>query len=62
MEPDHAFNIGEIANKYPKMKIIGNQKTFVMLKQFFNIPNLEERKVEVKEGEEINIIFCNLHY
>lgn len=55
MEPDHAFNIGEIANKYPKMKIIGNQKTFVMLKQFFNIPNLEERKVEVKEGEEINI-------
>lgn len=55
MEPDHAFNIGEIANKYPEMKIIGNQKTFVMLKQFFNIPNLEERKVEVKEGEEINI-------
>ena len=55
METDHAFNIGEIANKYPEMKIIGNQKTFVMLKQFFNIPNLEERKVEVKEGEEINI-------
>ncbi len=55
MEPDHAFNIGEIANKYPEMKIIGNQKTFVMLKQFFNIPNLEQRKVEVKEGKEINI-------
>lgn len=55
MEPDHAFNIGEIANKYTEMKIIGNQKTFVMLKQFFNIPNLEQRKVEVKEGEEINI-------
>lgn len=55
MEPDHAYNIGEIASKYPEMKIIGNQKTFVMLKQFFNIPNLEERKVEVKEGTEINI-------
>lgn len=55
MEPDHAYNIGEIASKYPEMKIIGNQKTFVMLKQFFNIPNLEEREVEVKEGTEINI-------
>ncbi len=55
MEPDHAYNIGEIAGKYPKMKIIGNQKTFVMLQQFFNIPNLEQRKIEVKEGEEINI-------
>ena len=37
------------------MKIIGNQKTFVMLKQFFDIPNLEQRKVEVEEGTEINI-------
>lgn len=55
MEPDHAYNIGEIASKYPKMKIIGNQKTFVMLQQFFNIPNLEQRKIEVKEGEELNI-------
>ncbi len=55
MEPDHAYNIGEIASKYPEMKIIGNQKTFVMLKQFFDIPNLEQRKVEVEEGTEINI-------
>lgn len=55
MEPDHAYNIGEIANKYPKMKIVGNAKTFVMLQQFFDIPNLEDRKVEVKEGEELNI-------
>ena len=55
MEPDHAYNIGEIACKYPEMKIIGNQKTFAMLKQFFDIPNLEQRKVEVKEGEELNI-------
>lgn len=55
MEPDHAYNIGEIASKYPEMKIIGNQKTFVMLKQFFDIPNFEQRKVEVEEGTEINI-------
>ena len=55
MEPDHAYNIGTIASKYPEMKIVGNEKTFVMLQQFFNIPNLEERKVVVKEGDTLNI-------
>ena len=55
LEPDHAYNIELIANKYPKMKIIGNVKTFEMIPQFFNIQNLEERKVVVKEKDEINI-------
>lgn len=34
MEPDHAYNIGLIAKKYPKMKIVGNQITFNMLNNF----------------------------
>ena len=55
MEPDHAYNIQTIADKYKDMKIIGNSKTFVILQQFFNIPNLDERKIEVKEGEELSI-------
>ena len=56
VEPDHAGNIEFIANKYPDMKIVGNSKTFTMLNQFFtNIKNLEERKVEVKEGDTLNI-------
>ena len=55
MEPDHAYNIGLVAEKYPKMKIIGNITTFQFVNKFFNIPNLEERKVVVKEGDEINI-------
>lgn len=37
------------------MKIIGNEKTFAMLPQFFDIKNLEERKIVVKEGDKICI-------
>ena len=55
LEPDHAYNIGLIAAKYPSMRIIGNEKTFAMLPQFFEIEKLEERKIVVKEGDEINI-------
>ena len=28
MEPDHAYNIGILAEKYPNMKVVGNQITF----------------------------------
>ena len=55
LEPDHAYNVGVLANKYPEMKIVGNNKTFAFMTQFFDIPNLEERKVIVSEGEELNI-------
>lgn len=55
MEPDHSYNIGALAEKYPKMKIVGNDKIFEFVKQFFDIPNLDERKVIVKETEELNL-------
>lgn len=55
LEPDHAYNIGLLAKKYPNMKIVGNSITFRMLPQFFEIENLEERKVLVKEGDTLNI-------
>ncbi len=55
LEPDHAYNIELLANKYPEMELIGNEKTFSMLPQFFNIDKIENRKIVVKEGEEISI-------
>lgn len=55
MEPDHAGNIGKLAEKYPDMKIVGNAKTFVMMKQFFNIDGLDERSVTVKEGDTLEL-------
>ena len=55
MEPDHSYNIGVLAEKYPNMKIIGNDKIFEFMKQFFEIANLDERKIVVKEAEEISL-------
>ena len=54
LEPDHSYNIKLLCEKYPAMKLIGNAKTFALLPQFFSIDNLEDRKVVVSEGEEIN--------
>ena len=54
LEPDHAYNIGLLAEKYPNMKIIGNNMTFNILPNFFDI-NIEDRKVVVKEGDILNI-------
>ena len=54
LEPDHAANIGRLANMYPDMKLIGNQKTFTMLPQFFHI-DTTDRQVVVTEGETLSI-------
>ncbi len=54
LEPDHAYNIGILAEKYPDMKIVGNAITFNMLPNFFEIENLDARKVVVKEGDTLN--------
>jgi len=54
MEPDHASNIQNLAEKYPNMKLVGNSKTFPMLAQFFTLP-LEGRTITVKEGDELSL-------
>ena len=54
MEPDHAANIQKAAEKYPEMKLVGNAKTFQMMRQFFDF-DFEDRKVEVKEGDRLSL-------
>ena len=54
LEPDHAYNIGLLAQKYPDMKLIGNAMTFTILPNFFDI-ELTDRKIVVKEGDTLNI-------
>lgn len=54
LEPDHSSNIALLCAKYPDMKLIGNSKTFAFLPQFFDIPNLEQRKIVVKENDVIS--------
>lgn len=54
LEPDHSANIQLLAEKYPDMKIILNQKTSSMMKQFFDL-DLSSKYVIVKEGDVIDI-------
>ena len=55
MEPDHAANIKTLIEKYPNIKIVSNNKTFAFIPQFFDIPDLEDRKIEVKEGDTLDL-------
>ena len=55
LEPDHAYNIEYLSKKYPEMKLVGNDKTFAFIPQFFYIPNLEKRKIVVKEGDTLSL-------
>ena len=55
MEPDHSANIKLLADTFPNMKLVGNIKTFMYLNQMFKIDNLEERKVVVNEGDELDL-------
>lgn len=54
LEPDHSANIGLLAKKYPNMKIILNQKTEGMIKQFFD-EDLTSRYIIVKECDIIDL-------
>ena len=54
MEPDHASNIQILAEKFPKMKIVGNAKTFMMINQFFDL-DLTDRTIIVKENDTLSL-------
>ncbi len=62
LEPDHAYNIKTLINKYPNIKLVGNNKTFAFLPQFFDIPDLNERKIEVKENDVLDLGKHKLHF
>lgn len=62
LEPDHAYNIDTVIKKYPDIKLVGNSKTFAFLPQFFNIEDLEKRKIEVKEDDILELGKHKLHF
>ena len=55
LEPDHAASLQVLAEKYPEAKLIVNAKTLNMIPQFFEIDNLTERCVTVKEGDTVSL-------
>lgn len=52
MEPDHTGAIKALLCHYPDVKIIGNAKTFPMLKNFYGVC---ENLMEVKEGDSLDL-------
>ncbi len=60
MEPDHSGMIKTVLNKYPNLKIIGNEQTFKLLNAYYNV--IRENFISVKDGEEISIGATNLKF
>lgn len=54
MEPDHCANIEEIARRYPEVKIVGNQKTFQFMEQYYSL-DMSSNYYQVKEGDELSL-------
>ena len=52
MEPDHSGAIELIRKYYPEITIIGNKKTFGMMKGFYGI---QENTLEVKNGDSLDL-------
>lgn len=50
MEPDHCSMIADLMLRYPDMQIIGNAKTFPMIRQFYAL-NLDSKTIAVKEED-----------
>ena len=63
MEPDHSGSILRLAERYPEMQLVGNAKTFTMLRQFFGASApANERLVEVGEGGTLSLGAHTLHF
>lgn len=61
MEPDHCAMIGDLVRRYPEVQVVGNTKTFGMIKQFFGT-DFAERAVTVKEGDTLSTGAHTLHF
>ena len=50
MEPDHSAVMEELIEKYPGVRIVCNQKSVQMIRQYFTF-DVDSRAVVVKEGD-----------
>lgn len=53
MEPDHCAALEELILRFPEVRIVGNAKTFQMIKQFFDF-GCSDRCLSVGEGDTIS--------
>ena len=54
MEPDHAANVANFMKAYPETTVVANAKTFVMIKNFFEL-DLEGRKLVLENGSSLSL-------
>ena len=62
LEPDHSAAIKDICEIYPNIKLVMSAKALAMLPNFYQIDNLSNRVISVKENDTLslgkNFIFC----
>ncbi len=61
MEPDHAASIDVLCDKYPEMKLVGNEKTFKILAQFY-AGDYSDRYYTVANGDSLSLGTHNLTF
>lgn len=61
LEPDHAGGILRMLDLFPKVVLVGNEKTFVMLSQYFTLPP-QVNTLIVKEGNKLALGKHMLHF
>lgn len=54
MEPDHCANIEELLLRFPELKVVGNAKTFTLMRQFYDF-DLEGRIITVVENDTLSL-------
>lgn len=52
MEPDHSSSLSLLRKFYPNVKIVGNKKTFDMMKGFYGIT---DGAIEIKNGDSLSL-------
>ncbi|MCD7814133.1 MAG: FprA family A-type flavoprotein [Lachnospiraceae bacterium] len=55
LEPDHSGSIRRFVEEYPEVTLVGNQKTFPMIEQFFAIKTTAVKTLTVAEGDTLSL-------
>lgn len=53
VEPDHSASIPAFLKKYPSATVVGNEKTFILIKRFYG--DIVTDKLTVKDGGELDL-------
>ena len=55
MEPDHSGSLALIKQYYPGARIIGNKKTFEMMRGYYHVGEDASEILEVKNGDTLSL-------